>query len=90
MPTTSPIPLDELPLKACAIVDQVDAGSDELERLMAMGVCTGRTVELVKRGDPLIIKVYGARLGVSARLARLVNVVPCGPESCCHLTSEEP
>ena len=55
----------------------MEAPDSDLERLMAMGVCGGRTIELVQRGDPLILKVYGTRVGVSARLADHILVTPC-------------
>ncbi len=48
-----------------------------MDRLKALGICIGRQVELVKRGDPLIVRVYGSRLGISARLANRVLVEPC-------------
>jgi Fe2+ transport system protein FeoA len=68
--------LDELKAHQCAVVDHIEAEDEEMSRLMAMGVCTGRTIELVKSGDPLILKVFGSRIGVSARLARRVRVTP--------------
>ena len=82
MATEKPIRLDALSLHECGIVLDVHAPDDELERLMSMGVCEGRTVELIMRGDPLILKVYGSRVGVSARLAERVTVQPCTPETC--------
>ncbi len=82
MDTTDEIRLDELPLHQCGRVSHVTAADDNLERLMGMGVCIGRIVELVQRGDPLILKVYGTRLGVSARLASRVLVTPCQRGSC--------
>jgi len=50
---------------------------EELERLQAMGVCVGRRLELLKQGDPLIVRVFGSRIGLSARLAVHVRVEPC-------------
>jgi Fe2+ transport system protein FeoA len=44
-------------------------------RLQAMGLCDGRRVELVRSGDPLIVRVMGTRIGISRRLARQINVV---------------
>lgn len=41
---------------------------------MRMGLCAGRTVQLLRRGNPLIVRIHGARLGLSARLAELVRV----------------
>lgn len=76
------IRLDELDRYHCGVVDHVEAGEADMERLMAMGVCAGRTVELVRTGDPLILKVFGSRIGVSARLACRVMVRPCGMRSC--------
>jgi len=74
--------LNELKPHQCGVVQEVEAQDTELERLMAMGVCGGRTVELVQLGDPLILKVYGTRVGVSARLASKIRIVPCTANSC--------
>jgi len=70
--------LHQLKPHQCAVVQEVEAPDSDLERLMAMGVCGGRTVELVQLGDPLILKVYGTRVGLSARLAAKIRVSPCG------------
>ena len=56
---------------------EVEAGAGEVDQLKSMGVCVGRKVMLVQAGDPLILKVMGTRLGVSARLAARVFVEPC-------------
>ena len=50
------------------------ATSEDVLRLKALGVCIGRRIELIKAGDPMIIKVVGARVGLSARLAAEVRV----------------
>jgi Fe2+ transport system protein FeoA len=71
------IRLDELEPKVCAIVRRIEAEDDSMDRLKSMGICIGRQVELVKRGDPLIVRVFGSRLGISSRLARRVLVEPC-------------
>ena len=47
-----------------------------------LGVCVGRRVELVKGGDPLILRVFGSRLGLSAALAARVRVEVCLPGHC--------
>lgn len=69
--------LDELEPHQCAVVDHIEAEDEEMARLMSMGVCAGRTIEMIKSGDPLILKVFGSRIGVSARLAHRVLVTPC-------------
>jgi Fe2+ transport system protein FeoA len=73
----APVRLPQLRTGHCGTVTVVDADSEEVHRLMAMGVCTGRKVMLIRRGDPLILKVLGSRIGLSARLADRVEVVPC-------------
>lgn len=57
-----------------AIVVDVVAQPADAVRLKSLGVCVGRRVQLVKSGDPLIIRVLGARVGLSARLAAGVVV----------------
>jgi Fe2+ transport system protein FeoA len=69
--------LHELQPKVCAVVRRIEAEDDSMDRLKALGICIGRQVELVKRGDPLIVRVYGSRLGISSRLANRVLVEPC-------------
>ncbi|MGA2220319.1 MAG: FeoA family protein [Verrucomicrobiia bacterium] len=78
LPITEPfVRLGELQPKVCAVVRRIETEDDSMERLKALGICIGRQVELVKRGDPLIVRVYGSRLGISARLANRVLVEPC-------------
>jgi len=72
-------PLTDLLPHDCCIVMEVLAQDNDVQRLMSMGVCVGRTIEVVKNGDPLILKVFGSRIGVSARLAERVQVTPCSP-----------
>jgi len=69
--------LHELQPKVCAVVRRIEAEDDSMDRLKSLGICVGRQVELVKRGDPLIVRVFGSRLGISARLADRVLVEPC-------------
>lgn len=82
------VTLDKLKPYQCAMVDRVDAQHAEVERLMAMGVCAGRMVELVQHGDPFILRVYGTRIGVSARLADHIFVNICHEDHCSHEEEE--
>ena len=66
----------------CGSVVEISADDDDAHRLMAMGVCVGRRVELVQAGDPLILRVLGCRIGVSARLAARVRVEVCHEPQC--------
>jgi Fe2+ transport system protein FeoA len=53
----------------------VEAAATDLERLEVLGLCAGRTVEVVQAGDPLIVRVLGTRIGLAAVLARSIQVV---------------
>jgi Fe2+ transport system protein FeoA len=74
--------LDELPPRICAVVRSVSTDDEDTRRLKTLGVCVGRRVELVRAGDPLILKVFGSRLGISAALAARVQVEVCTPGHC--------
>lgn len=73
--------LDALQPGMCGVVCRVDVAEDTAQQLLAMGVCVGRRVQLLQRGDPLILRVLGSRIGLSARLARGVAVEPCQEDS---------
>jgi Fe2+ transport system protein FeoA len=70
------MPLNALGDGALAQVVDVVAEADDAVRLKSLGVCVGRRVQLVKDGDPLIVRVLGARVGLSGRLAAGVVVRP--------------
>jgi Fe2+ transport system protein FeoA len=74
--------LDLLPARVCAVVRSVATDDEDTQRLKTLGVCVGRRVELVRCGDPLILKVFGSRLGISAELAQRVQVEVCQPGHC--------
>jgi len=84
MTTTDPlsagcIQLTQLPPRVCGIVRKIEADDEAARRLKMLGVCAGRRVELVRGGDPLIVKVFGSRLGLAATLAARVQVEICAP-----------
>jgi Fe2+ transport system protein FeoA len=70
----APQPLSTL-LHGEGRVVQVEAEAADAARLKALGICVGRRVLIVQAGDPLIVKVVGSRVGLSARLAAGVFVV---------------
>jgi Fe2+ transport system protein FeoA len=74
--------LDQLPARVCAVVRSVETDDEDTQRLKTLGVCLGRRVELVRAGDPLILKIFGSRLGLSAELAARVRVEVCKPGHC--------
>ena len=81
-PAIALVRLDQLPPRVCAVVRNIATDDEEMQRLKTLGVCLGRRVELVKVGDPLILKIFGSRLGVSAALAANVQVEVCQPNHC--------
>ena len=69
--------LNELPSGSRAVVQHIEPAGEAMQRLMAMGLCVGRELEVVRQGNPLILRLLGARIGVSSRLARHVIVERC-------------
>ena len=80
--------LDQLPPRACAVVRSIETEDGDIQRLKTLGVCVGRRVELIQGGDPLILRVFGSRLGLSAELAARVRVEICQPGHCALRESE--
>lgn len=70
------ISLSQMRPQESAMIAEVGAERSDLMRLMGLGICSGRRLQLLKGGDPMILQVYGTRIGLSARLAKLVRVVP--------------
>jgi Fe2+ transport system protein FeoA len=57
-----------------ARVVRMEADGDDAARLMALGICVGRRIQIVRAGDPMIVRVVATRVGFSARLAAGVFV----------------
>jgi Fe2+ transport system protein FeoA len=74
--------LDKLAPRVCAVVRSIETDDEEMQRLKMLGVCVGRRVELVRGGDPLILRIFGSQLGLSAELAARVRVEICQPGHC--------
>lgn len=74
--------LDALPPKQCAVVRRIETDGDDVQRLKALGICVGRRLEVVRSGDPLIVRVFGSRVGLSAALASRVWLEVCAPDHC--------
>jgi Fe2+ transport system protein FeoA len=74
--------LDVLPPRTCAVVRSISTDDEDTQRLKTLGVCVGRRVEVVRQGNPLILKIFGSRLGISGELASRVSVEVCTPGHC--------
>jgi Fe2+ transport system protein FeoA len=66
--------LADLPEGACGRILSVEASALDLERLEVMGLCEGRLVQVIKHGNPMIVRALGTRIGLAATLARAVRV----------------
>jgi Fe2+ transport system protein FeoA len=74
--------LDKLSPRTCGVVCRIETDSEEVQRLKSLGLCVGRQIEVVKSGDPLIIKIFGSHIGLSASLAARVWLEVCLPDHC--------
>ena len=54
--------------------EQVYATGQNAVRLKRLGICEGRVLELIGRGDPMVLRIGESRVGVSRQLARLVFI----------------
>lgn len=68
--------LPELRRDAVARIVELQVENEDATRLKALGLCAGRQVQLLRSGDPLIVRILGTRVGLSARLAEKVLVEP--------------
>ena len=66
--------LTGLPEGLPARIEAIEVAGSDLSRLEVMGLCAGRTVEVVQAGDPMIVRVLGTRIGLASVLARSVHV----------------
>ena len=53
--------------EAVLIVTRLDLRTEDAIRLKRMGICEGRQIQLVQKGDPLIVRVVGCRVGIASR-----------------------
>lgn len=72
------IKLAELHVGQCGLVHDLDLGGGDDNRMRTLGICPGRRVWMARRGDPMVLKVMGTRLGLAAELAMKVTVEICG------------
>ena len=50
----------------------------EATRLKRMGICVGQVVEVLRVGEPMIVRAAGTQVGLSRRLAHQVTVESVG------------
>lgn len=85
VPTGKKLNLSELHVGQVGLIVQIDEEDQEqANRLKALGLCTGRRIELLKQGNPMILRVLGTRLGLAKRLAKQITVDACTQVQCCE------
>lgn len=76
-PTTQTVqPLAQLRRGDTGRITEVAVSNADGTRLKALGLCAGRNLRVVSSGNPLIVSVLGARVGLSAAIAQHVSVQP--------------
>ena len=66
--------IDELDEQEWASIDRLDHNDPSIRRLMGMGLCEGHQVQLIQKGNPMILHVLGSQIGISQRLAKKIQV----------------
>ncbi|MEP3480243.1 MAG: FeoA family protein [Fuerstiella sp.] len=56
------------------LCDQISGPRDAQIRLKRLGICENRPIEVIRHGDPMVLNVVGARIGVSRYLAECISV----------------
>ena len=68
-------PLPSAPTDVPLIISAVDYQDEGMARLATLGIVIGTDVELVKSGDPMLIKISGNLFAFEKRLCENVEVV---------------
>lgn len=73
------ISLDAMRIGQCGVICDLQLAESDDKRLRTLGICPGRRVWMVRRGDPMVLRVMGSRMGLARELARQVTVEVCAP-----------
>lgn len=73
---TESMSLFDMPVKSTGRIHAVESTSDLTARLESLGMCEGRTIRVVKHGEPCIVNVYGSRVGIARDVAKQIRVTP--------------
>lgn len=75
------IPLTLLRAGQSARISQVFGASDLVHRLHEMGLRAGVQIEMIRPGNPCLVRLDGCKLGFRGDEATRVLVCACGAES---------
>ncbi|HAI13944.1 MAG TPA: hypothetical protein DCM28_19730 [Phycisphaerales bacterium] len=85
VPTGEKFSLCELSTGQVGLIVEVnEPDQEQADRLKALGLCVGRRIELLKAGNPMILRVLGSRIGLAHRLAKRITVDACHQAQCCE------
>ena len=73
--TLSHISLSEVETGHSGRIKLLDMPQETASRLAGLGICEGRNIHIVKKGEPYIVRTYGSRVGIASSLAHLIQVV---------------
>lgn len=74
------VSLHDVPEQFCGRVLAVRTDTHTRGMLEGLGICEGRLVRLIRRGESYIVSVYGTRVGLAAGLAGAIMVGAADPE----------
>ncbi len=73
--------LTELSAGEVCRVEAVDAGFENAARMAGLGVSIGREVRVVRAGEPMVVQIYGSRIGLARAIASRIRVAPISVEA---------
>ncbi len=68
--------LEEAPVHLQAEVSEIRTDPETAGLLEGLGICAGRKVRLLRRGQAYILSVYGTRVGLAPSVASGIFVTP--------------
>jgi Fe2+ transport system protein FeoA len=73
-------PLSALAAGRSGVVVSVGRGLEDAARLSGLGIFEGVRLRVVRRRDPMIVALFGTRVGLASELAAHIHVHPCPHE----------
>lgn len=77
-------PLTDAKVGDVCRVEAVIAAAEHSARMAGLGVSVGRQLRVVRMGEPLVVQIYGSRIGLARAIADQIRVSfeaeMCAPE----------
>ena len=68
---------DLQPGEVCRVAT-IDDGFEQAARMAGLGVTIGREIRVIRAGEPMVVQVYGSRIGIARALAGRIRVTSTG------------